>query len=113
PRFAAPSLLASVGRSGTARIEAAVLRVELCKLDNSGENADFVLDALSERFTSADHEEQLARLEAHGATRKHGPETAGLMRELAGRTYGTRFEPGSPLSEQVLWPSMAAECHGM
>ncbi len=47
------------------------------------------------------------------ATRKQARRIIGLIRRIAERTYGVRFENGTPLSERVLLPSMSAESNGM
>jgi predicted GH43/DUF377 family glycosyl hydrolase len=47
------------------------------------------------------------------ATRAHAPRTLAHIRRIAERTYAVRFPTGTPLSEQVLWPAMRAERHGM
>ena len=112
-RIDRPSSYATTGHVEPALLQAAVLRTEMYKLDPSAENTDFVLNALGEQFSIIDLEVQLARLESHAATRKHRGHTAQLFRELAERTYRTRFHPGTALSERVLWPSMSAERHGI
>jgi predicted GH43/DUF377 family glycosyl hydrolase len=47
------------------------------------------------------------------ATRKQAKRIIGLMRRIAERTYGVRFENTTPLSERVLLPAMSAESNGM
>ena len=56
-------------------LEAAMFRIELARLDAAGEAADYVLDALDDRFTRADLDEQLDKLQTHLSTRGHAHET--------------------------------------
>jgi hypothetical protein len=56
-------------------LDAAVFRSELARLDDAGEVADYVLDALGDRFTRADLDEQLDKLQTHLSTRGHAQET--------------------------------------
>jgi hypothetical protein len=56
-------------------LDAAVFRSELARLDDAGEAADYVLDALGDRFTRADLDEQLDKLQTHLSTRGHAQET--------------------------------------
>ena len=96
-----------------ALLDAAILRSELSRLRDAGEGADYVLDALGERFTRNDLDEQLDRLQKHRRTRGHAPETISLIRTIADRTYGVEFADGIPLSERILFPAMGAEAAGM
>lgn len=107
------SALATVGRTEDAPLNGAVFRGELDRLQSMGENADYVLGALGEQFTAAQLAAQLSRLENQLSTRSHGGETIALIRQIAARTYGVRFDPEIPMSERVLWPAMAAEHHGL
>ena len=50
-------------------LDAAVFRSELARLRDGGEAADYVLDALGDRFTRADLDEQLDTLQTHMSTR--------------------------------------------
>jgi predicted GH43/DUF377 family glycosyl hydrolase len=82
-------------------------------LRGAGESADYVLDALGDRFTRADLNEQLDRLQAHRRTRGYTAETISLIRTIAERTYGVQFSEEVSVSERVLWPAMSAEAAGM
>ncbi len=108
-----PAPFASVGAVMPTLLDAAVFRSELARLDDAGEAADYVLDALGDRFTRADLDEQLDNLQTHLSTRGHAPETMSLIRTIAERTYGVEFADDIPLSERVLWPAMGAEAAGM
>ena len=81
--------------------------------DDGGEAADYVLDALGDRFTRADLDEQLDKLQTHLSTRGHAQQTISLIRTIAERTYAVEFADDIPLSERVLWPAMGAEAAGM
>ncbi len=109
----APARFASVGSVCSTLLDAAVFRSELSRLRESGEAADYVLDALGDRFTRADLDEQLDTLQTHRSTRGHAQQTISLMRTIAERTYAIDFADDIPLSERVLWPAMSAEAAGM
>ncbi|MGZ5364828.1 MAG: glycoside hydrolase family 130 protein [Mycobacterium sp.] len=104
---------ATAGEVVPALLDAVVLRSELSRLRDTGEGADYVLDALGDRFTRNDLDEQLDRLQKHRRTRGHAPETISLIREIADRTYGVEFDENIPLPERILWPAMGAEAAGM
>jgi predicted GH43/DUF377 family glycosyl hydrolase len=103
----------STGRQESSTLEAEVFRGELRRLRGGGDDADYVLGHLGDRFTAADMEGRLRILEDHVATRKQAKRTVGLMRRIAERSYRVRFEHGTPLSEQVLMPAMSAESKGL
>ncbi|HEY6649170.1 MAG TPA: glycosidase, partial [Mycobacterium sp.] len=108
-----PAPLASVGPVVPTLLDGAVMRSELRRLHGAGEAADYVLDALGDRFTRADLDEQVDKLLTHRRTRGRAAETISLIRTIADRTYGVEFDDGIPLSERVLWPAMSAEGAGM
>ena len=105
--------LASVGSTAPAHLEATAFRSELHRLGRDGENADYVLDALGHRFTMAELDDRLRKLQAHLTTRPRAEPTITVIRSIAERTYGIEFPRDTPLPERVLWPSMGAESHGM
>jgi predicted GH43/DUF377 family glycosyl hydrolase len=109
----APAPFASVGSVMSTLLDAAVFRSELTRLRDAGEAADYVLDALGDRFTRADLDERFDKLQTHRRTRGHAAETISLIRTIAERTYAVEFADGIPLSERVLWPAMGAEAAGM
>ena len=109
----APARFATVGSVGSTLLDAAVFRSELARLHDGGEAADYVLDALGDRFTRADLDEQLEALRAHRSTRGHAQETISLIRAIAERFYAVEFADEIPLSERVLCPTLAAESAGM
>jgi predicted GH43/DUF377 family glycosyl hydrolase len=104
---------ACAGSAVSGLLDAVVFRSELGRCNEAGEAADFVLDALGERFTRADLDEQLDRLLSHRRTRGHVTDTVSLFRRIAERTYGVDFAPETALSERVLWPNTSAEAAGM
>jgi predicted GH43/DUF377 family glycosyl hydrolase len=104
---------ATVGSVTSTLLDAAVFRSELARLHDASEAADYVLDALGDRFTRADLDEQLDKLQTHRRTRGHAAETISLIRTIAERTYGVEFEDDAPVSERVLYPAMGAEAAGM
>jgi len=109
----ARSPFATVGTVESALLEAPVLRSEIVRLGVGGEAADYVLDALGDRFTRADLDEQLDKLLAHLRTRGHALETISQLQGIAGRSYAVEFAAGIPLPERVLWPTTSAEAAGM
>lgn len=108
-----PARFATVGSVGSTLLDAAVFRCELARLRDGGEAADYVVDALADRFTRADLDEQLDALQKHMRTRGHVQETISLIRAIAERFYAVEFADGIPLSERVLFPAMDAEATGM
>jgi predicted GH43/DUF377 family glycosyl hydrolase len=108
-----PAPLATVGAVAPTLLHGAVMRSELSRLRGAGEAADYVLDALGDRFTRSDLDEQLDKLQTHRRTRGHAADTISLIRTIAERTYGVEFGDDIPLSERVLWPAMSAEDAGM
>ena len=60
-----PAPFASAGRLVPTLLDGKVIRSELHRLHGAGEAADYVLDALGERFTRADLDEQLDKLQTH------------------------------------------------
>jgi predicted GH43/DUF377 family glycosyl hydrolase len=104
---------ASIGPVIATLLDAAVFRSELARLRDAGEAAEYVLDALGERFSRADLDEQLDKLQTHLSTRGHARQTISLIRNIADRTYAVEFADEILLSERVLWPAMSAEAAGM
>ncbi|WP_123026689.1 glycoside hydrolase family 130 protein [Mycolicibacterium stellerae] len=109
----APSRYATVGSVGSTLLDAAVFRSELARLRDEGEAADYVLDALGDRFTKADLDEQLDALQRHRSTRGRARETISLIRAIGARFYAVEFADDIPLSERVLYPATDAEAAGM
>jgi predicted GH43/DUF377 family glycosyl hydrolase len=104
---------ATQGCQETAMLEGDVFRGELRRLRGGGDDADYVLGRLGKRFTEAELESRLRLLEKHVATRKQARRIIGLIRRIAERTYGVRFDHNTPLPERVLLPAMSAESNGM
>ncbi|ODR17517.1 glycoside hydrolase family 130 protein [Mycolicibacterium porcinum] len=108
-----PVPFASVGATVPTLLDAEVFRSELAWLHGAGEAADYVLDALGERFIRADLDERLEQLQRHRSTRRHAPATIALIRAIADRAYGVEFSGDTALSERVLWPATSAEAAGI
>ncbi len=108
-----PAPFAGTGRVSGALLDAAVFRGELGRVGNAGEAANYVFDALGDRFTRADLDERLDDLRANLSTRGHGERTVALIRTIAARFYAVEFPSDTSLSERVLWPAMDAEQAGM
>ena len=109
----AAARFATVGSIGSTLLDAAVFRSELVRLRDGGEAAEYVLDALGDRFTRADLDEQLGTLQTHMSTRGHAQQTISLIRAIAERFYAVEYAGDMPLSERVLYPTMSAEAAGM
>jgi len=113
PKIDPPAALATVGVTTPALLDAAVFRNELGRLNDVGEAANYVLDALGARFSRADLERRLTVLQDNLTTRGHAPETISAIRAIADRSYSVDFPYRIPLSERVLWPATEAESVGM
>jgi predicted GH43/DUF377 family glycosyl hydrolase len=72
-----------------------------------------VLSTLPERFGQHDLDGQLAALHPRLRERSGAETTVGRIRELAAASYTVRFPDGTDLASGVLWPTSAAESHGM
>ncbi len=106
-------LFATRGVTEPIPLDGAVFRSELRRLRSDGESADYVLDALGQRFTAAELEERLGRLQGQLVTHRQDGSMISLMRKIAERTYGVRFSTDTSLAERVLLPAMGAERNGM
>jgi predicted GH43/DUF377 family glycosyl hydrolase len=96
-----------------ALLDGAVFRNELARLGDAREAANYVLDALGDRFTRAGLEEQLDSLQTNMRTRGHARATMAEIRSIADRSYSVEFPNGTACSERVLRPAMGAEAAGM
>jgi predicted GH43/DUF377 family glycosyl hydrolase len=112
-RIDEPAPFAAKGRVSGTQLDAAVFRGELGRLGNAGEAANYVFDALDDRFTHSDLDERLDNLRAHLSTRGNGERAAAQIRTIADRFYAVEFPGDATLSERVLWPAMEAEQAGM
>jgi len=104
---------ATVGKAGPVLLDANAFRVELARFEGGEEAASYVLDELGVRFSGADLERQLAKLQDHLSTRGRALETIAQIRAIAERTYGVEFSSQTEVSERVLLPSMEAEAAGV
>ncbi|MGE0219478.1 glycoside hydrolase family 130 protein [Mycolicibacterium sp.] len=109
----APGPFATVGSVMSTLLDATVFRRELARVGVGGEAGDYVLDALEERFTRDDLDEQLDKLQANLSTRGQALQTITHIRATAERSYAVEFRSEVPLSERILWPAMPAEAVGM
>ncbi|MDT5072246.1 MAG: hypothetical protein QOH82_1566 [Mycobacterium sp.] len=108
-----PAPFAATGRVSGALLDAAVFRVELNRIDHTGQAAAYVFDALGDRFTRSDLDERLDNLRAHLSTRGQAERTVDRIRLIAARFYTVEFPSEVTLSERVLWPAMEAEQAGI
>jgi predicted GH43/DUF377 family glycosyl hydrolase len=100
-------------RTPPAHYEKAQFNAKLIELDAGNELARAVLDRLPERFTPAELELSLARLERDGPPHAISFETAKIMRVLAASSYVATFPTDSALSDRVIFPAGPHETHGM
>ena len=107
------SPFATTGTVMPVLMEAAVFRSELDRLDDAGEAADFVFDSLGDHFSRDELENRLGTLRTKLRTRGHAQKTISQIRDIADRTYGVEFDPGTALSDRVLRPAMGAEAAGV
>jgi predicted GH43/DUF377 family glycosyl hydrolase len=108
-----PEPFPASGRLGTVDFDADVFRRELDRRLGTNENADFVFDGLANRFTAAELEQQIARLEAQQATRTHTRRTINGIRAISARSYEVSFPADTHVSQRVLCPAAPSESHGM
>ena len=90
-----------------------VFHAMLANVDDDGENASFVLDALDPIFDDGDLDDRLDALAADVATRRRTLTTINHLREVAQSSYEVTFPASTDISERVLWPHAPAERHGM
>jgi predicted GH43/DUF377 family glycosyl hydrolase len=101
------------GTTHTADLQRAVFHAHLRDAHQDGESAAFVLDGLGATFTAAELEKGLAALGRQRDTRRNVTATIDRLRTIAARSYKVDFPDDVELSRRVLWPSVAAESHGM
>lgn len=87
--------------------------LEAASLRDGSEAAAWAVDRLGPRFSRAELEVRLAELESQGDTRRDVADTVRRIRELASRTYTTRFPPETALDERVLLPATSTEANGI
>ena len=100
-------------RTDDALYERRVFADQLAALDNDAEDADFVLSALPDRFTSGALDETVRLLRTHSVTRRTAERTEQHLRWIAECNYRTSFPPGSRLDERALLPASPVERSGM
>jgi predicted GH43/DUF377 family glycosyl hydrolase len=104
---------ATTATATQALLDGAVFRNELARLGDAREAADYVLDALADRFTRADLDEQLDTLLTNMRTRGRARATIAEIRSIADRSYSVEFADDTTPSERVLRPAMGAESAGI
>jgi len=109
----ARSAFATLGNTTESPLEGEVLRGMLRELGEDSDSVTYVLDALGDVFHPGELEQRLGALARHGDTRWGSELTIAHFRALAAASYTSDFAPDTELSERVLWPSCAAESHGM
>jgi predicted GH43/DUF377 family glycosyl hydrolase len=72
-----------------------------------------VLADLSDRFTIEELDAAVERLDDSGVERSISGETTRLLHWLASSNYRVAFDPGTEMSERVLFPNAPTESHGM
>jgi predicted GH43/DUF377 family glycosyl hydrolase len=113
-RFDPPAARLVTGqRTAPVRYNKAGFTLKLRELDADNELAWTVLDRLPARFTLAELEHSLARLEHDGTPHAISFETTRIIRLLAASSYVTAFPEDSALSERILFPAGPHESRGM
>jgi len=112
-RFDAVAEVADLGRQRAAVYDRELLRAVLVEDGEDDENTRFVWDSLPDHFGANDLEVALTKLGRQRATRRGAHDFVDKVRRAAACNYTTEFEPATPLSERLLWPSGPAEVNGM
>jgi predicted GH43/DUF377 family glycosyl hydrolase len=102
-----------IGTTHAADLQRAVFHGHLRDARQDGESAAFVLDALGATFTPNQLDKRLSALARQRDTRRNVNATIDRLRAIAARSYKVDFPDDVVLSERILWPSVAAESHGM
>jgi predicted GH43/DUF377 family glycosyl hydrolase len=113
PTLDPPPLFATAGTIEPAPLEAVTFQSELNRFDSDGQDADYILHALGQRFTHTDLNERLEKLQVNLTTRQGATRTTEVIKAIAERSYAVAFSDDTPLAERVLWPAVGAESHGM
>ena len=85
----------------------------LSRLGDLDDDARSVLDGLTDQFSSADLDRQIARLVKDRETYRNADGTAHRFRMIAERSYSLAFPSETDPSARILWPHSAAEWRGM
>jgi len=107
------SRLVTGQRRSPSRYDKRQFSVKLGELGAGNDLAWTVLERLPERFTLAELEHSLARLEEEGPPHAITYETTKIIRLLAASNYVTSFPADSALSERVIFPAGPHETRGM
>jgi predicted GH43/DUF377 family glycosyl hydrolase len=100
-------------RTPPVRYDKPRFNLKLRELGADNELAWGVLDRLPDRFTLAELEHSVARLEEGGTPHAISFETTKIIRLLAASSYVTTFPAESALSERILFPAGPHESRGM
>jgi len=112
-RMDAPSRFVGTARRRTPVYERRVFRAKLVELRAYNEIAAAVLDALPERFSMAELEGVLRVVNERRGPRSDAAHATRTIHWLASSNYESSFDPGSSISERVLFPAGPTESHGM
>lgn len=85
----------------------------LSHLGDLDDDARSLLDGLSDQFSAADLDRQIARLVKDRETYRNADGTAHRFRAIAERSYSLTFPRETDPSVRILWPHSAAEWRGM
>lgn len=85
----------------------------LTELNDWGENAQWVLGQLGERFTVEEMHRVLTSMLLDRDSFRNSETTAHNFRVIADRNYAVNFPRDHPISDRVLWPHSTAEWRGM
>jgi predicted GH43/DUF377 family glycosyl hydrolase len=107
------SLLVTGTRAPASTYDRERFQAKLVELGAGNELAWTVLGRLQARFTLAELEQSLARLEVEGPSHAISYETLKIIRVLAASNYVTSFPAASRLEERVIFPAGPNETRGM
>ncbi len=108
-----PGPLLVPGVPGRAPYQLRLFLSSLADLGDDIEVARLLLGGLPETFTADQLADALAGVHRHSLNRARVQHTIEHIHQVASSSYHVAFPPTTTLSERLLWPTEAAESHGM
>jgi predicted GH43/DUF377 family glycosyl hydrolase len=108
-----PGQFPNTGRRTSVLFEKSFFATRLVELGALNELATDLLGALPDRFGIDHVESAIADMDRLGVDRSMAYETARIIHWLASSNYSVSFEPGSEVSERVIFPASPTESRGM
>ncbi len=109
----APDRLLSNGSRTLGSYRRQVFMSKLADFGDHREEVRLLLGALPDIFTEADLDEAMGQLHQHTLNRERVRLVVEHVHRIAASAYDVEFEPGTDLSERLLWPCAPAESNGM